>query len=171
MGKVARATDVRAPLTVTEAMTRMRALAHMQGKGSQQQKVDALADLLSHASTPRSTGLLVRVIQQKLRMGLAEKGVLTCLAHSYLLFSRGLQVQKKDLDAFAKTVSLAWSRSPSVESIVTHLSRGTIDSVSLSFGIPACPMLARPTSSFRQAVDLMGDSSFTAEFKYDGERT
>jgi len=34
MGQVARAKDLSAPLTVTEAMTRMRALAHMQGKGS-----------------------------------------------------------------------------------------------------------------------------------------
>jgi len=78
-------------------------------------------ELFRLAITPRSTSLLVKVIQQKLRMGLAEQGVLTCLAHSHFYFSRPTAVTKKDLDAYAKLVAKAWTRSPSVQSIVDHL--------------------------------------------------
>lgn len=37
-------------------------------------------------------------------------------------------------------------------------------------GVPVRPMLANPTTSTGVILDKLGDTAFTCEYKYDGER-
>ncbi|EGO25388.1 hypothetical protein SERLADRAFT_348456 [Serpula lacrymans var. lacrymans S7.9] len=63
---------------------------------------------------------------------------------------------------------------PNYDHIVAGLFEGGLDGlaerVPLTIGIPLHPTLGSPTRSLDEIYDRLGDLSFTAEFKYDGQR-
>lgn len=72
------------PLTSKEVLGCFREIAHTKGSQSQKFKVDKIQKLLTKA-TPIETKYIIRGLQGKLRIGLAESTVLISLAHALAL--------------------------------------------------------------------------------------
>ncbi|KIO33510.1 hypothetical protein M407DRAFT_17761 [Tulasnella calospora MUT 4182] len=57
-----------------------------------------------------------------------------------------------------------------VKAILEHGFENLADQVPLAVGVPLHPTLGSPTRSLDEIYERLGDLSFTAEFKYDGQR-
>ena len=69
-------------LTVQHVLTTFRQIAAIAGASSQKQKVQLIQKLLVAAQEPAETKYIIRGLQGKLRIGLAQSTVLTSLAHA-----------------------------------------------------------------------------------------
>ena len=91
------------PLTVRGVLDSLMSIATVQGGGSQQRKVDGIKKLLSAADAahagkgnkgiditkdkggPSEAKFIIRFLEGKLRLGLAERTVLVALAHAMVI--------------------------------------------------------------------------------------
>lgn len=173
------------PLSIRSLVSTLVSIAHTAGKGSVAGKTLLLSSLFESCTNSRQIKLLVRLVQGKLRMGLAEKGILTSLAHAFYMTrndSTGLALDRrnptkskltKDLASSVIRVTRAFARCPSIPILCQTLVQNDImglDSIAMTLGVPVMPMLARPTESIRQIMAILADKTFVCEFKYDGER-
>jgi DNA ligase-1 len=72
-------------LTVTEVLTVFRDIAKTKGNQSQKWKVEMIKKLLVRATDAVETKYIIRGLQGKLRIGLAQSTVLISLAHALAL--------------------------------------------------------------------------------------
>jgi DNA ligase-1 len=77
--------SLKTKLSAREVLTVFREIASTKGNQAQKWKVDKIKRLLVRASDPLETKYIVRSLQGKLRIGLAESTVLISLAHSWAL--------------------------------------------------------------------------------------
>ena len=75
----------KAKLTAREVLTVFREIAETKGNQAQKWKVDKIKRLLVKASDALETKYIIRGLQGKMRIGLAESTVLIALAHSLAL--------------------------------------------------------------------------------------
>ncbi|KKK13426.1 hypothetical protein ARAM_000886 [Aspergillus rambellii] len=184
------------PLTVRGVHEGLLAIAKVQGHGSQEKKISGIKKLLSAADAattgkgskgiditkdkggPSEAKYIVRFLEGKLRLGLAEKTVLVALAQAVVTHEAVMKGDKApsaeklaEGEAVLKTV---YSELPAYEVIVpTMLEHGLFDlrqHCKLQPGIPIKPMLAKPTKSITEVLDRFEGRDFTCEYKYDGER-
>ncbi|KAJ5212437.1 DNA ligase [Penicillium cinerascens] len=183
-------------LTVRGVHEGLLGIAKVQGHGSQDKKISGIKKLLSAADAatagkgskgvditkdkggPSEAKFIVRFLEGKLRLGLAEKTVLVALAQAIIRHEAAVD-GKKDLslermaegEAILKQV---YSELPSYEVIIpAMLEHGLFnlrDVCKLQPGIPLKPMLANPTKSITEVLDRFEGKEFTCEYKYDGER-
>ena len=143
---------------------------------------------------------LIRSLEGKLRIGLAEQSVLIALAQASVQFLHQFQEESptdiknaffhKGLDAALDNgVSMVkavfryfnsghlFSEIPAYERIIPHLidiKNGGIavisSKVQMEPGCPIRPMLAHPTFAITEVLDRFESIPFTCEYKYDGER-
>ena len=132
---------------------------------------------------------LVRGLQGKLRVGLAEQSVLAALAHAVVLTPPSATLPPPVLDASlhtnpaklqtmlsdaVETVKQALSECPSYDKLIPAVLQAPLSQLSqichLTPGIPVHPMLAKPTKGVSEVLDRLQGRQFTCEFKYDGER-
>lgn len=119
---------------------------------------------------------LIRSLEGKLRIGLAEQTVLSSLGQAAVRF----ESQKKGqalVDHVVEGVKIlkkVYSELPNYDRIIEALIKNGIEklpeSCSITPGIPLKPMLAHPTKSIASIFERFEGNSFTCEFKYDGER-
>ena len=130
------------------------------------------------AASQNEAGYLIRALQGKLRIGLAEQTVLVSIAHAILL-QKGRILEKdvdiaSELEEGAKIVKSVYSECPSYEDLIPALLSTTIhdlpSKVHFRPGIPVKPMLAKPTTGVSEVLDKFANQPFTCEYKYDGER-
>lgn len=183
------------PLTVPAVHKGLMAIATVSGSGAQQRKVDGINKLLSaaDAATSRQHGavditkdkggpseakFLVRFLEGKLRLGLAEKTVLVSLAQAVIHHEAHVAGQtaasEEDVARALATLKTVYSELPSYDLIVpAMLEHGILrlrETCKLRPGIPLKPMLAKPTKAVTEVLDRFEDQTFTCEYKYDGER-
>ncbi len=125
---------------------------------------------------------LVRGLQGKLRIGLAEKTVVVSLAHAVTLTHLGATDSKssasaeldKKLEDAEALLRQVLSELPSFDEVVPALLAGGVEEArrrcKLTPGIPVEPMLAKPTKGVTEVLDRLQGQAFTCEWKYDGER-
>jgi len=135
---------------------------------------------------------LIRGLQAKLRIGLAEQTVLTSLAHALCDFHCAAQklIDPKEVkwssdsaDVKEKAVGIlkqVYCELPIYEEILVHSLKSTSvgemwydvlrKACTIRAGVPLKPMLAKPTNGVSQVLDRFQDIAFTCEYKYDGER-
>jgi DNA ligase 1 len=70
------------PLTIMQVLTIFREIAHIAGSQSQKLKVDLIKKMLVATQNPIEAKYIIRGLQGKLRIGLAQSTVLTSLAHA-----------------------------------------------------------------------------------------
>jgi DNA ligase-1 len=70
------------PLTILQVLTTFREIAHIAGSQSQRLKVDLIKKMLVATQNPIEAKYIIRGLQGKLRIGLAQSTVLTSLAHA-----------------------------------------------------------------------------------------
>ncbi|KAL8705986.1 MAG: hypothetical protein Q9201_000930 [Fulgogasparrea decipioides] len=183
-------------LTVKGVLDGLMGIATVTGDGSQGRKVAGIKKLLSAADVALAgkgnkgvditkdkggaseTKFIIRFLEGKLRLGLAEKTVLVALAHAMVIHeteSKGEKLPSSEQlakgEAILKTV---YSELPSYEVIIpAMLEHGILhlrENCKLQPGVPLKPMLAKPTKSITEVLDRFEGKNFTCEYKYDGER-
>jgi DNA ligase 1 len=179
------------PLTVRGVHEGLLAIAKMEGHGSQDKKVGAIKKMLAAADVngkaidiekdkggPSESKFLVRFLEGKLRLGLAEKTVIVGLAHAVVNHEAAQKGNKlastEQLARGEAELKLVYSELPSYEVIIpAMLEHGLLklhETCKLQPGVPLKPMLAKPTKSITEVLDRFEGKDFTCEYKYDGER-
>ncbi|KAM3175910.1 hypothetical protein ACTXT7_007550 [Hymenolepis weldensis] len=184
-------------LTLQVVYDRLKEIAFMVGNASQTKKVKLIQTLLV-ACRKCEAKYLIRSLQGKLRIGLAEQSVLAALGqavamtpfHSvrtllasgnfpeldFLDASSGMKSEswKAHCDEIVGRVKQAYAQCPNYEVIVQSLLEDGPDNVHkrccIKPGIPLRPMLAHPTHGVFEVLKRFDQANFTCEYKYDGER-
>jgi len=166
-------------LSVPAVFKGLREIALAAGTRSQDKKLGVIKRLLAACSGDESK-YLIRSLEGKLRIGLAEKTVLVAVAHAVML-TRSPTARGEDPEAVAqrleqgtRTVKAVYSELPSYDLVIPALLDGGVEGLrercKLTPGIPLKPMLAKPTREIGEVLDRFEQRAFTCEFKYDGER-
>lgn len=163
------------PLTVGEVFENLRAIAHSQGKDSQTRKIKLIKRMLT-ACEGVEAKFLIRSLESKLRIGLAEKTVLISLSKA-LLTNEGETGKEPSMELVEQAeakIRDAFCQVPNYEIVINAcLDYGIMEldkHCRLRPGIPLKPMLAKPTKSITEVLDRFQGQTFTSEYKYDGER-
>ncbi|WIA32794.1 hypothetical protein OEZ86_005976 [Tetradesmus obliquus] len=166
-----------APLTIAAVLKTFREIAKESGQSSQERKKGMISKLLV-ASKGCEPGYIMRSLQAKLRIGLAEQSVLVAIAHAVLLHKEG--ANDKDgkladrLEQASQAVKAAYSECPSYNMLIPALLDHPLSELAAHVhfmpGVPVKPMLAKPTTGVGEVLDKFTDCEFTCEYKYDGER-
>ncbi|KAI9802617.1 MAG: hypothetical protein M1833_001691 [Piccolia ochrophora] len=182
------------PLTVRGVHDGLMGIATVQGNGAQTRKIAGIKKLLSAADTesagkgrgiditkdkggPSEAKFIIRFLEGKLRLGLAEKTVLVALAQAMVTHEAEQKGKLPSTEQMAKgeaTLKTVYSELPSydviIPSMLEHGLSNLPDNCKLQPGVPLKPMLAKPTKSITEVLDRFENKSFTCEYKYDGER-
>jgi len=186
------------PLMVSEVLSVFRQIATTSGALSQKWKVDKIKGLLVRTQEVSEAKYIIRGLQGKLRIGLAQSTVLISLSHATLLscrsdgknsndddeegdLSEDCQIVKNkkkpiesQLESAVNIVKRAYSEVPSFDKLVDSLISVPLyklhSTCLLSPGLPVEPMLAKPTKSVQEVLKRLNGKMFTCEYKYDGER-
>jgi DNA ligase-1 len=182
------------PLTVRGVHEGLMKIATVEGQGAQGRKVDGIKKLLSSADTnlakgqsvditkdkggPSEAKFIIRALEGKMRLGLADKTVQVSLAHAMVFHTVSQDNNKIPSEAELKkgeeVFKAVYNELPAYEVVVPALLKGGIwklrDACRLQPGVPLKPMLAKPTKSIGEVLDRFEGKDFTCEYKYDGER-
>ena len=143
-------------LTVAEVDGRFSAIAALEGKGSQTQRRELLADLLARA-TKQEQHFLSGLISGELRQGALESLVVDAVA-------RAGEVPAADV---RRAVMLRGALGPVAAAVLTDGPRG-LEQFHLEVGRPVQPMLAQTADSVAAAIERLGSAA--VEWKLDGVR-
>ncbi|PLN84898.1 ATP-dependent DNA ligase [Aspergillus taichungensis] len=183
-------------LTVRGVHEGLLTIAKTQGHGSQEKKVSGIKKLLSAADAesagkgskgiditkdkggPSEAKFIVRFLEGKLRLGLAERTVLVALAQAVVAHEAAVKGEKSpSAEKIAEgeaTLKTVYSELPAYEVIIPAMLEHGLANLGkvckLQPGIPIKPMLAKPTKSITEVLDRFEGKDFTCEYKYDGER-
>lgn len=163
------------PLTVGEVFVNLRAIANAQGKDSQTKKIKLIKRMLT-ACQGVEAKFLIRSLESKLRIGLAEKTVLISLSKALLRHEKGEGKEPSDEEVTKaeERIRDAFCQVPNYEIVINACLQHGIsqlqDHCQLRPGIPLKPMLAKPTKAITEVLDRFHGQVFVSEYKYDGER-
>ncbi|XP_050367717.1 DNA ligase 1-like [Argentina anserina] len=164
------------PLTVTKVFNAFRALAKESGKESQDKKKIHMKSLLV-AATDVEPLYLTRLLQSKMRIGLAEQTLLAALGQAAVYseeHSKPPSHVQSPLEEAARIVKQVYSLLPVYDKIIAALLSGGVwnlpTTCAFTLGIPVGPMLAKPSKGVSEIVQKFQDTEYTCEYKYDGER-
>ncbi|KAL7418448.1 ATP-dependent DNA ligase Cdc17 [Cryptotrichosporon argae] len=166
------------PLTVPYVFQSLTEIAKASGNASQTKKVGIIKKLLS-ACQDQEAKFIVRSLEGKLRIGLAERTLVLALAHAMVLKGFGDKkvphdVLAQKLEEGAEVVKSIYSELPTYDLIVPALMKVGVEGLpghcKLTPGVPLKPMLAKPTKAITEVLDRFEGKEFTCEYKYDGER-
>ncbi|KAF4615541.1 hypothetical protein G7Y89_g15319 [Cudoniella acicularis] len=180
-------------LTIRGVHQGLLSIATMSGNGAQGRKVDGIKKLLSAADGHMSgkvditkdkggaseAKFIVRFLEGKLRLGLAEKTVLVSLGqamvcHEIEATGPGKVPSTEQLAKGETILKAVYSELPSYDVIIPAMLEHGIfnlrDNCKLQPGVPLKPMLAKPTKAITEVLDRFEGQTFTCEYKYDGER-
>ncbi|KAF3901372.1 hypothetical protein ABW21_db0207738 [Orbilia brochopaga] len=164
------------PLTVEKIFKGLYKVATTKGDGTMGLKVAEIKKLLA-ACQGEEAKFLVRGLEGKLRLGLAEQTVLLAVAQAAItreMELKGKAPKATDLVAAENMLKEVFSGLPSYEVVIPKMIEHGImnlkDHCTMQPGVPLKPMLAKPAKSIGEVLDRFENSQFTCEFKYDGER-
>jgi DNA ligase-1 len=162
-------------LTLLSVFRSLHDIALISGPLAQQRKVDKIK-LLLVACRGAEARYIVRSLEGKLRIGLAEQTVLVSVAQAAYLSNSNSSIDllpQKLLEATA-TLKQIYCELPSYSVVVPALLAHSIAELPsicrLTPSIPVRPMLAQPTRSVGEVLERFEAKLFTSEYKYDGER-
>uniref|UniRef100_A0A0D9XKX2 DNA ligase n=2 Tax=Leersia perrieri TaxID=77586 RepID=A0A0D9XKX2_9ORYZ len=163
------------PLTISRVLATFRTIAKESGKDSQDKKRSHIKGLLV-AATDCEPQYIIRLLQSKMRIGLAEKTVQMALGQA-AVYSENHSAPSKIQSPFeeaAKIIKQVYSVLPIYDKIVPALLEVGVwklpEICSFSIGVPVGPMLAKATKSVSEIIDKFQGLEYTCEYKYDGER-
>jgi len=149
------------PLEVDAVYRELQRIAAAKGEGSQDLKVQLLAELLKRA-TPTEGKFLVRFVVGTLRVGVREMTILDALTEA---FGDGAKATRAAIEgAFNLSSDLGEVADVLVEHGVAGLGR-----IGLTVGRPVRPMLAEREPTLEAVLERMGGRA-ALEYKYDGLR-
>lgn len=176
-----------AALTVRGVFGTLRDIAKTEGAKSTDRK-RALIQKMLVASRETEAGYVARLVQGKLRIGLAQQTVVSAVAHAALMHEAAASASAagdgkpalhptslaERLQAADGVLKGVVSECPSWDLIVPALLAHGIDALPAHChfipGVPVKPMLAKATGGVAEIVERFADVEFSCEYKYDGER-
>ncbi|KAJ3247776.1 tRNA ligase [Chytriomyces hyalinus] len=165
-------------LSVQKVFSTLKEISAIVGSSSQAKKIEKINSLLVNCKGSE-TKFLIRSLEGKLRIGLAEKTVLIAIAHASVLSDPECKTWSKDkvekeLESGAAIIKQVYCELPNYDKIINAIAdygiKSLHDHCKLTPGIPLKPMLAHPTKSLTEVLDRFENIQFTCEYKYDGER-
>jgi len=161
-------------LTVSNLYDTFRQIAITSGKDSMTTKRVLIKKLLLSASKIE-TLYIVRALQGKMRIGMAEQSILTAIAYAHVMSNPDNIFDTKmagKLSTAVEQVKQAFCELPDYGELVkTLMKTGDLKRSFIKPGMPVKPMLAKPTNGVTEVMDRMLKSGrFTCDFKYDGMR-
>ncbi|KAI0598513.1 ATP-dependent DNA ligase [Biscogniauxia sp. FL1348] len=179
------------PLTVKGVHKGLMDIATVTGNGAQGRKVDGIKKLLSAADAhstgkvditkdkggPSEAKYIIRFLEGKLRLGLAERTVLVSIAQAMVFHEteqKGKTPSTAEIEQGEALLKSVYSELPSWDVIIPAMIKNGImnlkETCKLRPGVPLKPMLAKPTKAITEVLDRFENQTFTCEYKYDGER-
>lgn len=167
------------PLDINTVFGNLLEIAKSTGSNSQAKKIGIIVRMLT-SCTGVEAKFLIRSLEGKLRIGLADKSIL--LALSKALLSYEYHKQDKPVSLISSTmindaenqIKNAFNQVSNYQIIIdSAIEHGVLklkDHIQLVPGIPLKPMLAKPTKAITEILDKFHDTEFSCEYKYDGER-
>jgi len=150
----------RKELSVKEVFAVLHSIAAASGAGSQERKINLLAELFRNASAQEAR-YLARIVQGNLRLGVGDKAVLDALCITFT----GSKAAKKEVEH-------AYNISPDV-GVIAHTiavkGLAGIRKIGVTLGVPIQMMLCQRVKELDKIPGKMG-VPFAVEEKYDGER-
>lgn len=163
------------PLTIARVLSTFRTIAKESGKDSQDKKRNHMKGLLV-AATDCEPQYITRLLQSKMRIGLAEKTVQMALGQAAVYADKNPLPPKvqSPFEEAAKIIKQAYSVLPIYDKIVPAILEVGVwklpETCKFSIGVPVGPMLAKATKSVSEIIDKFQGLEYTCEYKYDGER-
>ncbi|XP_069355630.1 DNA ligase 1 isoform X1 [Maniola hyperantus] len=179
------------PLSVRRVLAALREVAVMTGQASVNKKISKIQSLYV-ACRHSEARYLIRSLEGKLRIGLAEQSLLQALALACAATppagegagslnvaadmgaDMGADKFKARVDEYALVIKTTYCECPNYELIVPVLLQHGVRALPahcrLTPGIPLKPMLAHPTKGVHEVFNRFEKEVFTCEWKYDGER-
>lgn len=149
------------PLSVAAVYRDLERIASASGSGSQEAKVEILAQLLGRTS-PLEAKYLVRFVLGTLRVGVREMTLLDALTDAFADGSKEARVKIEAAYNLSSDLGLV------AEALVQDGLAG-LERIHLEVGRPIRPMLAEREPSLAATLTRMG-GSMALEYKYDGLR-
>lgn len=146
-------------LTIIQVHEGLKRIAKEAGNKSQISKNRIILSLVSNTEKIE-TKYLIRILEGKLKIGLALKTV---------LISLGITFQ---FDNSIEVIKYAYNCKPVFESLIPLLlnkDTKSLNNLGIEPGIPIKPMLAYPSKNITAAMKKI-KGRFVCEYKYDGER-
>lgn len=145
--------------TITQVYEELTSLAHENGEGSQERKVNRVVQLLQELD-PVSVRFIVRIILTKLRLGFSDMTILDALSWA----KKGDKSERPLLeDAYQMKHDIA----KLARAYLVDGEKG-IEHIDIELGIPLQPALCQRLKTAQEMIDKMGN--VYAEPKYDGTR-
>ena len=144
-------------LTVGKVFANLQAISEHSGSGSQDRKLDLIAELLSQA-TALEAKYIARTVLEQLRIGVAEGLVRDAVASAY-------NVSVDDVEG-------AWNLLPDfgeVAKVAKEDGEKGLKKFKLRLGTPFIVQLAEKSPSLKEAISSF--KKVILEYKYDGMRT
>jgi len=147
-------------LTVSKVYNTLDKIAKTSGPGSIDLKVKLLGGLLQDA-TPKEAKYIVRIVEGRLRLGVAEASMMDALA---IVYGKTKAARALIERAYNLCSDLGY-----VAKVLAEKGIEALREMKVTVGRPIRPMLAERLSSPREILMKAG-GKVLAEFKYDGER-
>ncbi len=145
--------------SLSEVFAVLKEIAYFEGSGSQELKVNRLAELVSEISTLEGK-FVVRIVMGKLRLGFSEKTVFDALSK----LESGNKSLRKELDK-------VYQLYPDSGEIVKQFKENGVDglkNINVTVGVPIVPSLCQRLNTYEEIIKNMGEVAI--EPKYDGTR-
>lgn len=165
-------------LTVRDVFDRLREVAAMSGKDSGEKKTNKIQGLIV-ACKETEARYLVRSLNGKLRIGLAEQSLLVALGQAAVLHENKTLSRKNDkfkekAEKAVDKLKATYAECPNYDKVVKVMLEHGIEQLAehckITPGVPVKPMLAHPTKGVAEVLKRFENNVFTCEHKYDGER-
>jgi len=154
-------------LTVNNVFENLQKLAFVTGVGSQERKLNLIAELLTSAKA-KEARYIVRTILQELRIGVAEGIMRDAIVKAFLTRE---DMTKEDKNEMINAVEYAWnvlSDFGEIAKIVKEKGIDGLKKVKIQLGKPVQVMLGEKAESIEDVIKDFG--KVAAEYKYDGMR-
>lgn len=145
--------------SIADVYEQLREVAQSQGEGSQDKKIELLADLI-HSLDPLSANYVVRMTLGKLRLGFSDMTIL-----------EGLSWMLEGSKALKDRIELAYNVRPDLGFIARTVKEKGIAGLSHVIPKPGTPILMARANRLTSSEDIMLKIGECAvEYKYDGLR-
>jgi len=155
-------------LTVDIVFQNLQKLAYITGVGSQERKLNLIAELLVSAQ-PKEARYIVRTILQELRIGVAEGIVRDAIVEAFLIKKDTDKEEKKKVTGIVEHSWNILSDFGEIAKIAKESDVKGLKKVRVKLGQPIQVMLGEKAESIEEVIKQFG--KVAAEFKYDGLRT
>jgi len=150
-------------LSVEKVITNLQKIPTFEGKGTIEQKIGLVIELL-HSASPLEAKYIIRTVLGDLKIGVGT-GILRDSIAEYCFNPENIEEKKKH----SEKVQEAYDKSTDFKEVFEKALKNNLDEIKLTPGKPLKVMLFPKASDIKEAFRIVG-SPAAFEYKYDGFR-